>query len=499
MRSTRIGWRESAIGTSRGRSGSGTRSPAWYCADGHITVSETDIQTCATCGKPAKQDEDVLDTWFSSGLWPFATLGWPRRTEELKRFYPGHTLATGPDIIFFWVARMVMLGYHFMGERPFQTVVLNGIVRDAQKRKMSKSLGNGIDPLEVIAKFGADALRFTLTSSAPIGTDIILDHQDLETSFSPGRNFANKLWNAGRFALTNLGDDPLPHPSTMDAAQFELADRWIFSRCQRTIDAATDNLSRFRVSDAANDIYRFIWHDLADWYLEQAKPRLYGGAEGGETARGVLGNVLETALRLLHPFMPFITEELWQHLPRESEEPTLLATTPWPEPDDRLVDDEAELLFGNLQEMVTAVRTIRADYGIDPGRTVTVRVAPATSGMQQAFNAEQRTAERLSKATWSVAGDDDADEVSASAVLKDGTVITVLLGDAIDVEKECARLRAEADRLEKQLAGLKARLSNEQFLAKAPPAVVEGERAKEKSWTEQLDALAGKLKTLGCK
>jgi len=476
----------------------GHQIPAWYCDDGHITASETDIQTCGTCGKPAKQDEDVLDTWFSSGLWPFATLGWPRKTEELKRFYPGHTLATGPDIIFFWVARMVMLGYHFMGERPFQTVVLNGIVRDSQRRKMSKSLGNGIDPLEVIAKFGADALRFTLTAAAPLGTDIMLDNKDLETSFSPGRNFANKLWNAGRFALTNLDDDPLPHPAAMDAAQFELADRWILSRCQRTIGSATENLSRFRVSDAANDIYQFIWHDFADWYLEQSKPRLYGTAEGGETARGILAYVLESALRLLHPFMPFITEELWQNLPREDGGPSLLAIAPWPEADPRLADDEAELLFGNLQEMVTAVRTIRSDYGIDPGRSITVRLAPATVALQQAFNAEQRTAERLSKATWSIANGKEHD-VSAAAVLRDGTVITIPLGDAIDLEKECARLKGEAERLEKQLASLKARLSNEQFIAKAPPAVVEGERAKEKSWREQLEALSGKLRTLGCK
>ena len=351
----------------------GHRIPAWYCPDGHITVSETDLTTCAECGKPASQDDDVLDTWFSSGLWPFATLGWPKETPDLKRFYPGHTLVTGADIIFFWVARMVMLGYHFMGERPFETVVLNGIVRDAQHRKMSKSLGNGIDPLEVIRQYGADALRFVMTTSAPVGTDVGLDPQDLEGSFAPGRNFANKLWNAARFILSNFETAPAPLGET-DPARFELADRWILSRAQRVMAAATEAYERFRLNDAANEVYHFIWHDLADWYLEQVKARLYGTAPGGDVARSVLADVLGTSLRLLHPVMPFVTEELWQHLPGSSR---LLVQTPWPVADQRLVDAEADDRFARVQALVTAVRTIRADYGVEPGKAVRAAVEPS--------------------------------------------------------------------------------------------------------------------------
>ncbi|MBI4502621.1 MAG: valine--tRNA ligase [Gemmatimonadetes bacterium] len=476
----------------------GHRIPAWYCDEGHITVSETDLTTCPTCGKPARQDEDVLDTWFSSGLWPFATLGWPEKTADLDRFYPGHTLVTAPDIIFFWVARMVMLGYHFMGERPFETVVLNGIVRDQQHRKMSKSAGNGIDPLEVIRRFGADALRFTALAAAPIGTDIVLDPADLETSFAPGRNFANKLWNAGRFALANLPDDALPHPTDLDAAHFELADRWILSRSQRTIAAATEALERFRVSDSANAIYQFIWHDLADWYLEQAKPRLYGSSEGGAIARAVLAYALETSLRLLHPFMPFVTEELWQNLPRRpNSETTLLALSSWPEADARLLDAEAEDRFARVQALVTAVRTVRSEYGVEPGRSIRAVVEPASTAALEAFNAEQHTIERLAK-IGRLSMQAGADGIGAHQVLPDGSSVFVPLGDAIDVKKECARLGEELARLDQQLGNLTATLANENFINRAPAAVVERVRAKEKSWREQRETLAGKLRVLGC-
>ena len=338
----------------------GHRIPAWYCPDGHITVSETDATRCHACGKPARQDEDVLDTWFSSGLWPFATLGWPRETSDLKRFYPGHTLVTAPDIIFFWVARMVMLGYHFLGERPFETVMLTGVVQDKEGRKMSKSAGNGIDPLEVIRRFGADALRFTVIAAAPVGTDFRLDPNDLETSFAPGRNFANKLWNAARLILPHLQADTTDGPDRADEiassssspttrlsslsglsgvsslSALELADRWILSRTQRAIQATTDALEKFRLSDAANAIYHFLWDELADWYLEQVKPRLYGQAEGGEAARVAVAYVVETALRLLHPVMPFITEQLWGRLPGNRE--PLLATAAWPRARPELVD-----------------------------------------------------------------------------------------------------------------------------------------------------------------
>ncbi len=475
----------------------GHRIPAWYCdADGcdHITVSIEPPASCEACGGPVRQDEDVLDTWFSSWLWPFATMGWPERTQDLGRFYPGHTLVTGPDIIFFWVARMVMAGYHFLGERPFQTVYLNGMVRDPLHRAFSKSLGNGIDPLEVVELYGADALRFTMVAGAAQGTDIIMDRGDLESTFAVGRNFANKLWNAARLILANL--DTLPTAVTaLDPAQFELADRWILSRCQRAIDEIGDALDRFRLNEAANLIYHFVWDELADWYLEQVKPRLYGNAPGGEVARGILSYVLETVLRLLHPLMPFITEELWRHLPGERE--SFLAGAAWPKSNGALLDTEAEDQFAHVQALVSAVRGMRAEYGVPPGRTVRTVVQPASSAALQGFNAEQRTIERLAKISQlSVAG--GAGGIGAHAVLPDGSAVFVPLGDAIDVRRECERLATELERLDTQLTAVTNKLANQQFVTRAPADVVEREREKERSWREQRKTLAAKLRSLGC-
>ncbi len=480
----------------------GHRIPAWHCDDpacAHITVEMEEPDGCGKCGGPARQDEDVLDTWFSSWLWPFATLGWPEQTEDLTRFYPGHTLVTAPDIIFFWVARMVMAGYHFMGERPFETVYFNGIVRDTQHRKMSKSAGNGIDPMEVVEQYGADALRFTLVAGSAVGTDVILDPDDLETSFAPGRNFANKLWNIARFIITNLdgGSAPL---SSMDPAQFELADRWILSRCQRTIVATTEALVRFRTNDAANEAYRFAWDELADWYLEQVKPRLYGVAPGGDVARSILSAMLETTLRLLHPFMPFVTEELWQHLPGNRE--PLLAGAEWPSANDTFIDEEAEDHFKRVQELVTAVRGIRSEYGVKPGTAIPTVVQPATRAALEAFNAEQRTVERLAKIDRLDLRENGAPtngvEVGAHQVLSDGTAVFVPLGTAIDIERECRRLTGELERLDKQLNAVKRKLANQQFVTRAPADVVAREREKEQSWHEQRETLAVKLRDLGC-
>jgi valyl-tRNA synthetase len=497
----------------------GHRIPAWYCPDGHITVSETDVTHCETCGKPARQDEDVLDTWFSSGLWPFATLGWPEETADLKRFYPGHTLVTAPDIIFFWVARMVMLGYHFLGERPFETVMLTGVVQDEQGRKMSKSAGNGIDPLEVIRRFGADALRFTVIAAAPVGTDFRLDPNDLETSFAPGRNFANKLWNAGRLILPHLGGQadgrtggPTARPPDRLTDQLELADRWILSRTQAAIQAATDALEKFRLSDAANAVYHFVWDEVADWYLEQVKPRLYGQAPGGDAARAVLAYVFETALRLLHPVMPFITEQLWSQLHESGVTEKLLAAAPWPQTRPELVDRQAEERFARVQALVTAVRSVRADYGVPPSRTVRAIVQPSGPPASEAFLAERNTIERLAKlsaltldggaggaaAAGGAAGAGEQSEAGAHAVLSDGSTVFVPLEDAIDVRKECERLGKERDRLDRQLEVLRAKLANRQFTERAPAEVVERERAKEQSWREQRDALQAKLSALGC-
>ncbi len=474
----------------------GHRIPAWYCESpecNHITVTLDASPNCDECGGPVRQDEDVLDTWFSSWLWPFATFGWPEDTPDLRRFYPGHTLVTGHDIIFFWVARMVMAGFRFMGDRPFDTVFLNGIVRDTLHRKMSKSAGNGIDPLEVVELFGADAFRFTMVAAAA-GTDLILDPDDLETSFASGRNFANKLWNIGRFIVTNL-EGPIITPRRMDPAQFELADRWILSRCQRAIAATTDAYARLRLNDAANEIYHFIWDELADWYVEQVKPRLYGNTPGGDTARGVLAYAFEVALRLLHPIMPFLTEELWRNLPGEHEE--LLAGAAWPTPTGSLTDDEAEARFATVQALVSAVRAIRAEYAVPPGTAIPVFVQPAGTPALEAFNAEQHTIERLAKIEeFSVKKHEGA--VGAHAVLPDGSSVFVPLGDAIDIERECARLSSELSRLDKQLTVVRAKLANQQFVERAPAEVVEREREKEQSWQDQRERLASKLRALGC-
>jgi valyl-tRNA synthetase len=475
----------------------GHRIPAWYCeAPGcaHVTVAETDPAACERCGGPIRQDGDVLDTWFSSWLWPFATLGWPERTPDLERYYPGHTLVTAPDIIFFWVARMVMAGYHFLGERPFDTVFLNGIVRDTHHVKMSKSRGNGIDPLEVVHGYGADALRYTVLAGAAIGTDVILDPNDLETSFAAGRNFANKLWNVGRFILSNL-DGPAAHPRLLDAARFELADRWILSRCQRVIAETGEALVRFRLNDAVGGLYHFVWDELADWYVEQVKPRLYGSAPGGEVARSILASTFEHALRLLHPAMPFITEELWTALPGTRE--PLLAAARWPVADPALLDPEAEDRFARVQDLVTAVRNIRSEYGVAPGRTVPAIVRPVSLDTAEALNAEQRTIERLARIERLVQGEPPGG-AGAHAVLRDGSAVFVPLGDAIDVAKECARLRDELTRLDGQLAALTRTLADDRFLTKAPPEVVERERAKETSWREQRATLGEKLRVLGC-
>jgi len=474
----------------------GHRIPAWYCeVEGcdHITVAEEAPQSCGACGGPVRQDEDVLDTWFSSWLWPFATLGWPEHTSDLERFYPGHTLVTGPDIIFFWVARMVMAGYHFMGDRPFDTVYMNGIVRDPQHRAFSKSLGNGIDPLDVVERYGADALRFTIVAGAAAGTDVIMDRDHMDTTFASGRHFANKLWNAGRLILQNVTDgSPV---ANLDRAQFELADRWILSQCQRVAAETTDALSRFRLNDAANGVYHFLWDELADWYLEQVKPRLYGNAPGGDVARGILIHVFDVALRLLHPVMPFITEELWGHLPGDREQ--LLATAPWPVAQDAFIDAEAEQQFGLVQALVSAVRTIRAEYRVPPGATLRVTVAPASAAALAGVNAEQQTIQRLARiSTLSI--DEQAEGIGGHAVLPDGSAVLVLLGDAIDVPKECARLKGELDRLDGQLEGVARKLANSQFVSRAPAEVVERERDKERTWREQRETLAAKLGALGC-
>jgi valyl-tRNA synthetase len=395
---------------------------------------------------------------------------------------------------------MLMSGLEFMGEVPFDTVYLHGTVRDTQHRKMSKSLGNGIDPLEVVERYGADALRYTVVAGMAVGTDLILDPSDLESSFAAGRNFANKLWNAGRFILGNLDGPTRPlagdYRNVVPKSALGLADRWIIARCDATIRTATEAYERYRLNDAANAIYHFIWSDLADWYIEQIKPRLYGDVPGKDVAQAVVAATFETALRMLHPVMPFITEALWQRLPGRGG--ASISVAPWPGPDQRASDPAALAQFGLVQELVGALRSIRADYGIQPGLSIRAFITDAPLAGARIFDAERPTIMRLAKLSGLELGN-LPEGAGATAVLSDGSAVFVPLGDAIDLDKECGRLKSEHSRLVQQIQSQNGKLANEQFVARAPAEVVDKERRKLDDWREQADVLSQKLERLGCK
>ncbi len=474
----------------------GHRIPVFNCTKcAHQWADREDPKTCPKCGGPVEQDPDVLDTWFSSWLWPFATLGWPDETPDLKRFYPGHTLVTAPEILFFWVARMIMAGYYVRGARPFATVYLHGTVRDTQHRKMSKSLGNGIDPLDVVRLYGADALRWTLIAGSSLGADVTLDPNDLETTFAPGRNFANKLWNIGRFILAQLPERVQPLDA-LDAKSLPLADRWILARTQYAIEQVTQAFDEFRLDDGAKFAFQLAWRDLADWYVEAVKPRLVASGASADAARSVLAYAFDIVLRLLHPVVPFITEELWQKLPGRKPE-DLLIIAEWPRVRAALYDQRAWKDFGRVQEAVSAIRNIRAEYRIPPKARLEAALAAKAEDARQAFQGEREAIIRLAQLA-ELAFDGQGRGAGAHAVLTDGSEVFVALSDAIDVQQECRRLSGELTRLEQQLAGLAAKLTNQQFVARAPAEVVAKEREKERAWHDQRQVLADKLKSLGC-
>jgi valyl-tRNA synthetase len=478
----------------------GHRIPVWYCKDtgcGEIAVSRVDLETCPACGGPAEQDPDVLDTWFSSWLWPFSTLGWPDETPDLEAFYPTNTLSTAPEILFFWVARMVMAGLEFPGELPFTDVLLHGTVRDAQGRRMSKSLGNGIDPLAVVELFGADAMRFTLVDAAALGTDLQLDHEDLESAFRVGRNFTNKIWNAARFALPYLQEEDVSRtPGTTD---LELADRWILSRLSRTVDVVTDALERFRLHDAAEAAYQFVWSEFCDWYLELVKPRLRGdkGPGSRDAAASTLAAVLDGWLRLLHPVMPFVTEEIHRHLPGGSSEDTLLFG-PWPSASAAARDPDAEAALAELQEAVGAVRTLRADYGIDPSRRTELVVAAPSPEMRSALAGERDglvAQARVGELRILDAAPEG--EPGAHVVLRSGTELFLPLQGVVDLERERARIEDELERLGDLLETSRKRLADSRFTERAPAHVVEREHEKARSLEERRSRLRDKRTSLG--
>src|SRR5438093_2289371 len=398
----------------------GHRIPVFTCtACNHQWADRADPVGCPKCGGPVEQDPDVLDTWFSSWLWPFATLGWPDETPDLRHFYPGHTLVTAPEILFFWVARMLMAGYHFRGARPFSTVYLHGTVRDTQHRKMSKSLGNGIDPLDVFRVYGADALRWTAIAGISLGSDLILDPNDLDTTFAPGRNFANKLWNIGRFVLAQLPESVQPIES-IDVKALPLADRWILSRLQATVAEATRSLEQFRLDEAAKRCFEFAWKELADWYVEAVKPRLAAAA-----AQAVLAYCFDTVLRLLHPVVPFITEELWQKLPgRKPDELPIVAA--WPPSHLELADAQADPDVRLVQEAISSIRMLRAEYRVPPKARLRASLRPPTERARQALSGEREAILRPPQLS-ELAFDGPRATVGAHAVLMDGSEVFLAL------------------------------------------------------------------------
>ena len=493
----------------------GHRIPVWYCGScpepHNVIVSRTDVSACARCHGPVTQDEDVLDTWFSSWLWPFTTLGWPEKTKDLSAFYPSDVLVTAPEILFFWVARMIMAGFRFMEDAPFHTVYLHGTARDTNHQRMSKSLGNGIDPLDVVQLYGADALRYTVIAGLGMGSDLILDPNDLERSFSPGRNFATKLWNIGRFLLTNVGSAPVKNVDELRDDELTLPDRWILAKLNAAItecDAAigfprpdgdnwplAERFAGLRLSEYSESARRFVWNELADWYLESTKSRVVAGTADSEVARAVLTHTLDYALRLLHPIMPFITEALWQRLPTPiGAKRDFLATAAWPVGHAQSAAERAATTeFDAVREAVGSIRQVRSDYAIPPGKLLDAVIVPSQHAA--VFESHAPLIGRMARATVRVGAAPES-AGAAHVLLSSGGEIVVPLGGVVDIDRECGKLRGELEQLEIQLKSLSSRLRNEGFIGRAPASVVESERRKEEDWIRRRDQLADKVKSL---
>jgi len=443
----------------------GHRIPAWYCDEcGEVVVSKETPTVCPKCGcTHLTQDPDTLDTWFSSALWPFSTLGWPDKTPELAHYFPTSTLVTGYDIIFFWVARMIFSSVENMHERPFDTVFIHGIVRDAQGRKMSKSLGNGIDPLIVIDEYGADALRFTLATGNSPGNDMRFSDEKVGAS----RNFANKLWNAARFILMNLGEDEkAPHIPD----ELALEDKWILSLFNKLTKEVTDNLDKFELGIAVQKLYDFIWDVFCDWYIEISKIRLNSGDEkAAQTARDMLVYIMSNTLKLLHPFMPFITEEIWQTLPHEGES---IMISEWPVYKDEYNFSVEEQEMDRIMEAVRAIRNRRAEMNVPPSKKAKYYIATAH---KDTFEKAGIFMQRLASCSEAEIGDSFEIDDAVCIVTTDAKIY-IPLGELVDFEKEIARLNKEKEKVLKDLEFIDKKLNNENFIAKAPKAVVDGQR-----------------------
>ncbi|MCZ6695263.1 MAG: valine--tRNA ligase [Acidobacteria bacterium] len=473
----------------------GHQIPAWHCDDcSHITVAREEPDACAECSSSSlHQDPDVLDTWFSSALWPFSTLGWPDRTPELERYYPTTVLVTGFDILFFWVARMLMLGIKFMGDVPFREVYITGLVRDAEKQKMSKTRGNVVDPLDLIERHGADALRFTMAAMATPGSDLPLS----EERMAGYRAFSNKLWNAARFILMNLGDEgrsaaPLPLP---DRGSLTLADRWILSRLSHVAGSVRRSLAEYRFDEMANGLYRFVWHEYCDWYVEMSKSSLAPGAprEEAARARAVLVHVLDSALRLLHPVMPFLTEELWQRLPHQG---TSISLTPYPGETPAHHDQAAEQEVALLMEIVTRIRSIRAELNIDPGKRLHLLYLPHDDSARATLANNHDAVESLARL-------DGIEEVRTiegrgpvARAVATGLEFGIPLEGILDLSAERARLRREIDKLTHDREGHARKLSNSNFVSKARPEIVDKSRRIHTELDEKIGRLGRTLESL---
>ena len=459
----------------------GHRIPAYYCADcGEMVVAKTDVTVCPKCGGKMTQESDVLDTWFSSALWPFSTLGWPDKTPELEKYYPTSVLVTGYDIIFFWVARMIFSGLEHMGKEPFSTVFIHGLVRDAKGRKMSKSLGNGIDPLEIIDQFGADALRFALATGNAPGNDMRFSDEKIESA----RNFANKLWNAARFVMMNLDIDEIKLP---DASELATEDKWILSKLNTLAKTVQQNLDCYEVGVALANTYDFVWDIFCDWYIELLKPRL---SAGDKVAENVIAYVLTETLKMLHPFMPFITEEIYTTMPHDCES---IMISSFPKFKEELCFEKEEAEMEKIISLIKAIRARRTEMGVAPSRKAKLCLV---TKYEDTFKGATEFFKKLASAS-EVEFADTYEDTTAVQVITDSATAYIPLADMIDFEAERKRLEGELKKNDGEIKRLEGKLSNEGFIAKAPAAVVEGERAKLAKYHEIRKGLEEALAKLG--
>ena len=469
----------------------GHRIPAYYCEEcGEMTVAKMMPEKCPKCGcTHLKQDEDTLDTWFSSALWPFSTLGWPKETDEMKYFYPTDVLVTGYDIIFFWVIRMVFSGLEQTGECPFNTVLIHGLVRDSQGRKMSKSLGNGIDPLEVIDKYGADALRMTLMTGNAPGNDMRFYWERVEAS----RNFANKVWNASRFIMMNIEKAPAGEAKLSDLTA---ADKWILSKVNDLAKEVTENMDKYELGIALQKVYDFVWEEFCDWYIEMVKPRLWNDEDQTKAAAiWTLKTVLINSLKLLHPFMPFITEEIFCNL--QDEEPSIMISS-WPVYKEEWNFAEDEHAVEVIKEAVRAIRNVRTSMNVPPSRKAKVFVVTEDADLTDIFENSRVFFSTLASASEVVIQKDKTGigEDAVSAVIPKAAIY-MPFAELVDIEKETERLKKEEERLTKELARVNGMLANEKFVSKAPQAKIDEEKAKLQKYTEMMEQVKTRLAQLG--